>query len=242
MKNITKRNMLIGIAAVAVVAGVLIAVLASGGGGGSPRSATVARLTSQPDPTAVAPAAGYLGIAPAKLRAEVRGGKTLGQIARETPGKSVAGLLHATVAARRAQLAAELAAGKISPAQEKTRLAELNRRTAEQVAGTGVPVGDVPVASRYLGVSSVHIRAQLRAGKSLAEVAEASGKSASGLVAAIVSARQARLASEVAAGTLSTAEEQELLDTLERRVTVKVDRRRGHGAATAAPTSTSTAP
>jgi hypothetical protein len=55
------------------------------------------------------------------------------------------------------------------------------------------------VASRYLGISAVQLRAQLQSGKSLAQVAEATpGHTASGLTAALVAARSAHLSARIA--------------------------------------------
>jgi hypothetical protein len=66
--------------------------------------------------------------------------------------------------------------------------------------------------------------AQLRAGKTLAQIADATpGKSASALVAAIVESVRTKLDARVADGRLSAAEEQRLLDRLATRVRFLVD-------------------
>ncbi len=240
IKATPKRKVLVGVAAAAVVVGVVVAILATGGHGSAQPSAAAPRAASPAAPGDLAAAASYLGISPAQLRAELRSGKTLAEIASSTRGKSVHGLIDAAAAARKAQLAAEVAAGAISPAQEKTRISTLARRTAETV-GRAAPIGEVPVAAHYLGLSRSQIRAELRSGKSLAQIAAASGKSSAGLIEAMVAARKARLAAEAAAGSLSQAEESELVSTLDRRVTAKVEAKRGQGApgtSAAAPTST----
>ncbi|HZS23614.1 MAG TPA: hypothetical protein VFA30_01390 [Gaiellaceae bacterium] len=67
-------------------------------------------------------------------------------------------------------------------------------------------VGGIQLAARYLGTTPSALLAQLRAGKSLAQVANATpGKSASGLVDAIVAAETARLTSFAKTGKLSQA-------------------------------------
>jgi hypothetical protein len=59
---------------------------------------------------------------------------------------------------------------------------------------------DLKAASAYLGIPDTQIDSQLRAGKSLAQIAQATpGRSVAGLVAAVIGARRARIA-RVAAG------------------------------------------
>jgi hypothetical protein len=89
---------------------------------------------------AAPPALRYLGIKPRALRQELRSGRTLGQIADATPGRSAAGLIEALVAARTARLQAAVAAGKLTPAQESRRLAHLRRRVTAAVNASR-PVG-----------------------------------------------------------------------------------------------------
>jgi hypothetical protein len=103
-------------------------------------------------------------------------------------------------------------AAQTSPAQPAAR-ARAGRGARD---GRGGANGTLAIAARYLGVSRSALREQLDSGKSLAQVADATaGKSASGLIDAIVSARRARL--DAAAASLST------------RVTAEVDRVRGRG-------------
>jgi hypothetical protein len=70
-------------------------------------------------------AARYLGLPPRRVRAELRGGQTLAGLAGETAGRSPAGLVAAIVRARSADIAARLAAGLLSPADARVRLAGL---------------------------------------------------------------------------------------------------------------------
>ena len=64
-----------------------------------------------------AAAATYLGISVRQLRAQLRAGRTLAQIASTTPGRSPAGLIDALIAARRAHIAARAAAGRLTSSQ-----------------------------------------------------------------------------------------------------------------------------
>lgn len=88
-------------------------------------------------------AAGYLGVAPARLKSQLRSGKTLAQVADATSGKSKAGLVDALVAARRSKLAVATAAGQLTQALQAKRVARLHKRMSafvqHQFAGTGSP-------------------------------------------------------------------------------------------------------
>jgi len=89
--------------------------------------------------------------------------------------------------------------------------------------------GDLPVAAGYLGLSTVQLRGKLRT-QTLGEVAAAtSGRSAEGLIGAILAARQATLSAAVAAGELTRAEAGERLATIRRGVAGKVNRAGGYG-------------
>jgi hypothetical protein len=145
-------------------------------------------------------AATYLGTTPASLETQLQAGKTLAAIAQATNGKSVAGLVSALVAAEKAELAAAVTAGKLTQAQADTIAGTLLERFTDFVNGVH-PAGGPPggghfghgpgpgldAAATYLGISETSLFTQLRSGKTLAQIADAtSGKSAAGLIAALV--------------------------------------------------------
>ncbi len=76
----------------------------------------------------VTAAAQYLGVTETALRGDLRSGKSLAEIAGSTPGKSVAGLKAAVIAAVRARLDSAVSSGRITSAQEQQRLAALSSR------------------------------------------------------------------------------------------------------------------
>jgi hypothetical protein len=73
--------------------------------------------------------------------------------------------------------------------------------------------GPAAVAS-YLGLTESELRAQIEAGKSLAQIASASGKSVSGLEAVILADAKAHLDEAVANGRLTAAQEETMLADL----------------------------
>ena len=76
----------------------------------------------------------------------------------------------------------------------------------------------------YLGLQPSQIKAHLAAGQTLAQVANATpGKSASGLVAAVVASLKTKLDAAVAAGKLSATTESAILTRFNTKVTALVD-------------------
>ena len=94
--------------------------------------------------------------------------------------------------------------------------------------------GGLAAAADYLGLTADELRTELDADSSLADVAEAEGKSVDGLVDAIVAAATEDLAAAVEAGRLTDAQRDDIVATLEERVTELVNRtgeRHAHRAA-----------
>jgi hypothetical protein len=86
--------------------------------------------------------AAYLGIAPSRLREELRSGRTLAQIADATPGKSSAGLRDVLVSARKERLAHRVATGKLTRARAARRERGLDKRMSVLLQRKFVPAGE----------------------------------------------------------------------------------------------------
>lgn len=182
-------------------------------------------------------AATYLGLTPQQLFTQLRSGKTLAQIANATSGKSASGLVDAIVAASTQRIDAAVNAAKLTQAQASKIEANLKQRITDLVNGTlraGMrphgfgPRGDLlmPVTT-YLGLTPDQIRTQLQTGKTLAQIANATaGKSASGLVAALVAAAEKDIAAAVAAGKLTQTQASKIETSLTQRITDAVNRAR----------------
>ena len=143
-------------------------------------------------------------------------------------GVSSAKLSSALKAALVDRVDAELKAGTITEAQATALKARINSDSFVLFGGGLGPKGggfgrhgtSLATAATYLGVTQAQLRTDLQSGKSLADVAKATdGKSVDGLIAAIVAAEKDRLAKAVAAGTLTDAQQTQLLANLEARVT-----------------------
>ncbi|HEY4451004.1 MAG TPA: hypothetical protein VGN13_05370 [Solirubrobacteraceae bacterium] len=185
MNRALKRRLALAVGLCALIAGGTVAAVAATSPGAHHRAAAGI-------PRDLSTAAGYLGVAPAQLQAQLRSGKTLAQVAAATPGKSEAGLIAAIVAVRQAKLAAISA-----------KLGKRVKAEVDHAPGQGLPA----VESAYLGLTREQLRSEVRAGETLAAIAAATpGKSEAGLIAAIVARRRTALAELVKTGKLTQAQ------------------------------------
>ena len=186
------------------VALVLVGVLALVGGGtalaeksrGSTHHSTPTPAMHAGPAGLLGSAATYLGTTPANLFMQLRSGKTLAQVANGTTGKSASGLIAALVADAKQHL------GSNAPADLEQRITDFVNRTPP--ARTGRPgfgrarFPGLDTVTSYLGISSSDLLTELRAGKTLAQIANATtGKSASGLIAALVADAKKRFGSNI---------------------------------------------
>ncbi len=85
------------------------------------------------------------------------------------------------------------------------------------------PKAGLSAAATALGLTEADLRAQLRAGKSLATVAKEKGVAVEKVVDALVAEAQQRLADAVKAGRLTQAQADERLKDLRARITERVN-------------------
>jgi hypothetical protein len=79
-------------------------------------------------------------------------------------------------------------------------------------------------AATYLGLTNAQLLSDLGSGKSLAQIANARGKSVSGLEQAIMTAAKTRLNQAVSKGRITKAQEQQLLSRLSAKISGLVNR------------------
>ncbi len=226
MKLRSRTTIAVTAAALAVAAGTGGAFAAAGSGGAAKDGSPGIRIDVGPGggPAAVA---AYLGLTESELRAQLEAGKSLAEIA-SAQGKSVAGLEDVIVADAKTHLDEAIANGKLTAAEGETMLADLRSHVDEIVNATGGPHGPgVRIAvgpgfgdatATYLGLTPAELRAQVEGGKTLAQVAAAQGKSVDGLKAAILAGAKQELDQAVAAGKLTAAQEQKVLDDLKSHI------------------------
>jgi hypothetical protein len=78
--------------------------------------------------------------------------------------------------------------------------------------------GALAAAAGYLGLTRAQLMKDLASGQTFAQIAKAQGKSLQGLESAVLAAFRSRLDSAVAAGRITKAQEQQLLNGLSARI------------------------
>lgn len=188
-----KQKVITAIVATALAVGGGGAIAAGNGAGAAKSSSTAAAAHNDSHLGPLSVAATYLGLTTDALRTQLATGKSLADVA-DAQGKSVSGLEAALLANLKSDLDADVTAGRITSDRETQILANAKTQIAAQVARKGLAgPGDrgdrgglEHAAAQYLGLTDAQLENQQQAGKSLAAVAAAQGKSVAGLKAALV--------------------------------------------------------
>jgi hypothetical protein len=203
----TRRKLLAGALAVAAVAG-----------GGGALAASKLSSPKEESQAVIADAAGQLGITPARLTGALK--------------KALENRVDAAVAA-----------GRLTKAEGDAMKARIESGDVPLLGGG--PLGrfghhglgrgpGLDAAATYLGLTEDQLRNELQSGKTLAQIATAHGKTADGLVSALLDEAKQRIDAAVAAGRLTRADADSLLAGLKDRITDLVNGRfpqplRDHG-------------
>ncbi len=186
----------------------------------------------RPSPTRVAAAAKYLGLSEADLRTKLRDGQSLADVAK-AQSKDVDGLKTAILDAAKADLDKAVADKKLTQSQADDIYNALKSHIDDVVNANGKlrhfdgPGGppmrfgfgaDTAAAAKYLGLDESALRAKLRNGQSLADVAKAQNKDVQGLEDAIVASQKARLDQAVSDKKLTQTQADDMLAKLKARV------------------------
>jgi hypothetical protein len=196
MESNTKRKL---------VAGAAAALLVGGAGGALAASRFIS--PKEQNQAVIADAAKQLGIEPAKLSDALK--------------KALENRVDAAVAA-----------GRMTKAEGDALKARIESGDAPLVGGGPFHefhhFGHAPgleAAATYLGLTEDQLRTELQSGKTLAQIATAHGKTADGLVNALLDAAKKKLDAAVAAGRLTRADADSMLSGLEERITDLVNGR-----------------
>lgn len=144
-------------------------------------------------------------------------------------GVSTEKLQDATKAAALDQVDAALDAGTITKEQADQLKSRIEASEWPLLGGFGLFGGfrgwhhdgiavKFPAAADYLGLTAAELREELAAGKSLADVAEARGKSVDGLKQAIVAEAREQLDQAVQNGKLTDDQAKKMLEDIESRI------------------------
>jgi hypothetical protein len=161
-------------------------------------------------------AATYIGIPEAQLRTELGTDKSLADVA-VAHGKTRDGLIQALTAAQQQSIATlvdQKGLGGPKPGPGFGR----------GPGGPGVIGDPLATASTYLGVTRADIETKLRAGQTLAQIANTTaGKSRDGLVSALVADATAKIDAAQKAGTITADQATQLTSNLATRLAQLVD-------------------
>jgi hypothetical protein len=148
-------------------------------------------------------------------------------------GKSVDGLVDVLVKDETARLDQAVKDGRLTDGQRDEIVANLEEKVTALVNAQPPAFGfkfghgaflpsrgaNLDDAASYLGVDEAELRAALRDGKTLADVAKEQGKPVDGLVDALVADEKKELQAAVDAGRLTDAQRDRIVQGLEQRVT-----------------------
>jgi len=212
--------------ATVAVAGLLVAggasVAAAAGPGQGGRGQGALRAAGQT-------AAATIGISPEELRSQIRGGKTVAQIATDH-GVDPSAVVNAIVTALTQQIDQKAAAGTIDAnraAQAKQKLPDVASRfvnETKQHRGYGIRKDTVQAAAKEIGVSPSELKDARKNGKSIAQVAKDHGKSVDDVVNAVVKAATTDIDQAVKDGKLDSQKADQIKKNLPDRVTQLVNR------------------
>jgi uncharacterized protein (DUF433 family) len=192
-------------------------------------------------------AAKTIGISPADLRSQMKGGHSIADVAtahKVDPQK----VIDAIVSGADTKIQAAVTSGKISSTEgtnlEKlvaTNAPKLVNATPKQLARAQLVAAAVTISAKTIGITPQALRQALASGQSVAQVATAHSVSPTTVVNALVTAGNTRIDTAVANHHLSTARAAKLKARLPKAAQRFVDATRHGAKQPAAATATATA-
>lgn len=176
-------------------------------------------------------AAEIVGVETDELRTMLRGGQTLAEIAAAN-GVSQEQLVSALTDSANERLDEAVADGRLTQAEADEKRASLTERIQERVTSDSPPQrgergprggASLETAARVIGESETSIRADLRSGQSLAQIAGDAGVESGAVVDAIVADKTERIEQRVRDGLLTQERADEKLANLDERVEARVN-------------------
>ncbi|OXM86305.1 hypothetical protein [Paenibacillus rigui] len=183
-----------------------------------------------------------LGVEQSVIQDELKAGKTLAQIAQEKASLSEEDFLAKLVAAETAAIDADVTAGKLTQEQADKRKENLSDRLKKEIENTGMGKGGfggpgggpeggprgggklVEEAATILGVEQSVIQDELKAGKTLAQIAqEKASLSEDDFLAKLVAAETAAIDAEVTAGKLTQDQADKRKENLSDRLKKEIE-------------------
>lgn len=173
--------------------------------------------------------AGYLGLNQKTLRTDLQAGQSLAQIAA-AQGKTEQDVINYIESSAKAKLDKQVQNGKLSQVQETKRLAKMDSHVKGFVEHKGVLAkspgqptllqrsGGLHGVAKALKITPQTLRADLKNGQTILQVAQGKGVSESMLTSQLQSNLKGRLDKLVAAGKMTAAKEQIMLNDFNSHV------------------------
>ncbi len=177
----------------------------------------------------MANAAKALNVSQSTLQADMKDGKSLADIA-VAQGSTAAALESTLLTDAQAQLASAVSAGKMTAAQETSMSANLSKMIDQMVTqvggmfkggapgGFGGGMNVMANAAKALNISQSTLQTDMKAGKSLADIAVAQGSTAAALESTLLTDAQTQMASAVSAGKMTAAQETSMSANLSKMI------------------------
>ncbi|WP_026963002.1 D-aminoacyl-tRNA deacylase [Alicyclobacillus herbarius] len=168
-----------------------------------------------------------LGIDKSTLKADLKSGQTLAQIAQSN-GVSEQTLISKLEAGFKQHLDQAVQNGKLTASKEQALIQKFDANVQKLVehkftAHPAKKAKALKVIAQVLGVSEQTLLQDLKNGQSIAQVAKSKGISTDSLVSQLVTKAKARLDQAVQNGKLTASKEQQILNNLQKRLTRLVE-------------------
>jgi hypothetical protein len=172
------------------------------------------------------------GLTQAQVKAGLKAGKSISQMITDNGGDP-ATVETTVIADLKGKLDKAVSAGKVTPDQEATALAKaqtqlhtfLNKTPkAPRKAQAKIAQVGLADAAKVIGIQPADLRAAVKSGKSVAQVANDHGISTSALVSGVTADVDARIDAALAAGKIDAAHVAKLKAGISSAVTKLVDR------------------
>jgi urease gamma subunit len=172
-------------------------------------------------------AAETIGVTPEQLREQVRAGQSVAEVAQAN-GVEPQTVIDAVVEQHSERIAQAEQDGRLSAEEAQEKRDGLAERVEARVNGDGPHErggrgAGLETAAETIGVTPEQLREQVRAGQSVAEVAQANGVEPQTVIDAVVEQHSERIAQAEQDGRLSAEEAQEKRDGLAERVEARVN-------------------
>ncbi len=181
-----------------------------------------------------------LGMTVSELTAALKEGRSVADLAADK-GVALETIIEAVMAPRREALAQQVADGKLTQEQADRMLAQMQENVTRQLQQAGPMLGRGPagrmmraerlgwqlhgqidLVAETLGMTEEDLLAELRGGKSVAQVAADKGVALETLVEALLAPRREALAQQVADGKLTQEQADTMLAQMRENITSRL--------------------